>query len=172
MSLGTPEAHHVAGSADHHFAPAAYDYDAASPRSTADQASDSEDEVLVEGSQGMLEAEDYKASVLRDEEEQETLLTKKGPFGGVKRVFRGSANDVGSSLRDRISRKQLRMERRGSGRGSRGENAEEGQVLFELEEGFKDTSSRSSSSNSLRLDRDKWNRYEKQVAQYLELPPN
>ena len=148
---------------DNLLARGTYDADAASLRSTSDPASGSEDELHVEKSRSTLELEDHDASVLREEEERESLLAKKGPFDGFKHVFQGSLSDVGFSLGDREARRQRRKERRGSRRGLRGENAEEGQLMFEMEEGFKDISSRSSSTDSHRLDRAEWDHHEKKV---------
>lgn len=141
-----------------------YDNDAASLRSTSDQALDLEDERLAEKSRTTLELHDYDASVLRDEEECQNLLTKKGPFDAInKNVFRGSSSHTALGLGDRQARRQRRKERRASKRGLKGETAEEGQLMVEMEEGFKDTSSRSSSSDSLPLDQHKWKKHEKQV---------
>lgn len=148
---------------DNLLARASYDTDAASLRSTSDHLSDSEDEDLVEESRTFLEMNDYDASILREEEERENLLNKKGPFDGIKRMFKGSSSNVGLSLGDREARRRRRRERRGSRRGLKGESAEEGQLMFEMEEGFKDNSSRSSSSDFPRLERHKWDKHEKQV---------
>jgi hypothetical protein len=152
------------------LAPATYDYDAASLRSTSDQGSDSEDEKLVEKSQTTLELNDYDSSVLREEEERENLLTKRGRFDGIKKMFKGSSSDVGLTLGDREARRRRRKERRGSMRGLKGDSAEEGQLMFEMEEGFKDISSRSSSSDSLRLKQPKWNNTEKKVRVHSKHP--
>jgi hypothetical protein len=160
-----PQAHR-----DKFIAPATFDNDAASLRSTSDQSSDSEDEELVEKLRTTLELDDYDSSVLREEEEREKLLTKRGPFGGIKQMFKGSSSDVGLTLGDREARRRRRKERRGSMRGLKGDSAEEGQLMFEMEEGFKDISSRSSSSDSLGLKQHNWNNPEKQVRVHSKHP--
>lgn len=144
------------------LASAKYDNDAASLRSLSDHGIDVEED-FEEKSRTTLELNDYDASLLREEEEREKLLAKGTRFDGVKRLFKGSLSDREISMDENGARRQRRRERRGSRRGLLGENAEEGQLMFEMEEGFKDTSSRSSSSDSLRLSREKWNTHEKQV---------
>jgi len=146
------------------LAQACSDNKAASLRSPSHQASDSEDEGLTEKSRTTLELNDFDASVLRDEEEVQNLLSKKGPFHGFKNVFKGASSNLALKQRDQGTRSQRRKRRRASKRGLEGESAEEGQLLFEMEEGFKDTSSRSSSSDSLRLDKESWINHEKQVS--------
>ena len=145
------------------LAPAKYDDDATSFQSLSDQASDAEVEHLEEKSRTTLELNDCDASLLREEEERETLLTKEGRLDGVKRLFKGSSSDPGATMGEKEARRQRRSKRRSSRRGLRGESAEEGQLMFEMEEGFKDTSSRSSSSDSLRLSKEKWNTHDRQV---------
>jgi hypothetical protein len=142
----------------------AFDNEAASLRSPSDQASDSADEHLTEKSRTTLELNDFDASILRDEEEVQNLLSKKGPFDGIKNVFKGASSNIALRERDRETKSQRRKKRRASKRGLKGESAEEGQLLFEMEEGFKDISSRSSSSDSLRLDKESWTKHEKQVS--------
>jgi hypothetical protein len=141
-----------------------YDNEADSARSASDQASDSEDERVAEKSRTTLELNEFDASVLRDEEERQNLLTKKGPFDGIKNAFRVSSSNLPLRQDDRKARRQRRKEQRASERGLKGESAEEGQLLFEMEEGFKDISSRSTSSDSLRLDQQSWIKQEKQVS--------
>jgi hypothetical protein len=149
---------------DNLLAQVGYDNDASPLNSTSDQASDSEDERIVERTRTTFELNDYDASVLREEEERENLLTKPGRFHGINRAFKRSSNSAEVPLGDQEARRQRRKKRRASLRGLKGESAEEGQLMFEMEEGFKDHSSRSSSSESLLLDRQKWNKYEKQVS--------
>jgi hypothetical protein len=138
--------------------------EAASLGSPLDQASDSEDNSLADKSRTSLERGEFDASVLRDEEEVQNLLSKKGPFDGIKHVFKGASSNLALRQRDRETRSQRRKRRRASKRGLKGESAEEGQLLFEMEEGFKEISSRSSSSESLRLDKESWVKQEKQVS--------
>jgi hypothetical protein len=142
--------------------------EAASLRSPLDQSSDSEDNCLAEKSRTSLELGEFDASVLRDEEEVQNLLSKKGPFDGIKHVFKEASSNLALRQRDRETRSQRRR-RRASKRGLKGESAEEGQLLFEMEEGFKDISSRSSSSESLRLDKESWVKHEKQVSLSLAM---
>jgi hypothetical protein len=147
---------------DVHLPEGRQDNDATSRKSSSDQASDSEEELYIEKSRRTLELKDYDASILQDEEEHENLLTRKGRFDGIKRLFQSSSNDGAHMIGVREPRRRRREKRRASIRGLMGGSAEEGQLMFEMEEGFKDTSSRSSSADSLRLDRQKWNRLEKQ----------
>lgn len=140
-----------------------YDNDAASLRSTSDLGSDSEDERFIEESRTTLDLHDYDSLVLREEEECENLLIKRGTLDKIKRVLTDSSNNAGLKPSDREARRKWRSKRRGSRRGLKGEGAEEGQLMFEMEEGFKDSSSRSSSSSSLLLDRQKLEKSDNQA---------
>ena len=155
---------------DNLLTPAPYDNDATSPRPALDQSSDSEEERrLAEKSPTKLELNNYDASLLRDEEERENLLTKKSAFHRMKNVVRGPSSDIGLGLGGREARSKRIKKHRGPTPGRKGDRAEEGQLMFEMEEGFKDSSSRSSSSDSLHLDQKKWNRLQKQVSQLSEM---
>jgi hypothetical protein len=134
----------------------AYDNDALSLRSSSNRDSDSEDERLIEESRTSLDLHDYDSSVLREEEERENLLIKRGPLDMIKHAFIDSSNNVAFKPKDREARRKQRRERRASRRGLKSETAVEGQLMFEMEEGFKDNSSRSSSSDHLHLDREIW----------------
>ena len=144
-----------------------YDNDAASLTSNS---LDSDDEHFIEESRTTLDLHDYDSSVLRDEEERENLLIKRGTFGKIKRAFTDSSNNAGLKPSEREARRKWRRERRGSRRGLKGEGAEEGQLMFEMEEGFKDNSSRSSSSSSLLLDRQKMEKNDDQARLPARLP--
>jgi hypothetical protein len=144
------------------LARASYDDDATSLRSASDQGPNSDDERFTTDLRDSLDVKEYDASILREEEEREELLAKKSTFDGIRRVFKGSSNDGLLSFGDREARRQRRRKRRGSERGLKGESAEEGQLMFEMEEGFKDISSKSSSS-TLNLDAQTWRKYENQV---------
>ena len=154
---------------DNPLTPATCDNDATSLIPASDQSSDSEEERLVEKSRTTLELNYYDASLLRDKEEHENLLTEKGPLHGMKNVLKGPSSDAGLSLGGREARSKRRKQRRGSKLGQRGDRAEEGQLMFQMEEGFKDISSRSSSSDSLHLDREKWSRLKNQVSRLAKL---
>lgn len=147
-----------------------YDHDAASLLSTSDQASDSEDEYLKKKTRTTLELDDYDASVLREEEERENLLTGKGTFNGVKHLFGGSSSHAGVEVDGKKTREQRRKGQKDFRRGVNRESAEHGQLMFEMEEGFKDTSSKSSSSDSLRWDRHGGNNHETKVSQESKHP--
>lgn len=154
---------------DNPLTPAPYDSDATSLRPALDQPSDSEEELLAEKSRNTLELNNYDASLLRDEEERENLLTKKGPFQGMKNVFKGPSSDAGLNLGGRGVSSKRRKQRRGSTLSRKGNRAAEGQLMFEVEEGYKNISSRSSSSDSLHLGQEKWNRLQKQVSQLSDV---
>lgn len=154
---------------DNPLTPATYENDATSLTPAPDQSSDSEEERLAEKSRTTLELNDYDASLLRDEDERETLLTAKRPLHGMKNVLKNPSGDAGLSLGGREVRRKRRKQRGGSTTGQKGDRAEEGQLMFQMEEGFKDISSRSSSSDSLHLDRELRGRLKKQVSQPSKL---
>ncbi|ERF70989.1 hypothetical protein EPUS_03268 [Endocarpon pusillum Z07020] len=142
--------------------PATYDNDATSLTLAHDQSSDSEEERLAEKSRTTLELNEYDASLLRDEDERETLLIEKRPLHGIKNVLKNPSGDAGLSLSSREAKSERRKQRRGSTTGRKGDRAEEGKLMFQMEEGFKDISSRSSSSDSLHLDQELRGRLKKQ----------
>ncbi|WEW58615.1 hypothetical protein PRK78_004083 [Emydomyces testavorans] len=139
--------------------PGGYDDDAASLRSISDQDSDSEDDQFVQASRSTLELARHDQTVLEEEEELERLLTRNtNPTGGLKKIF-GVAHDTGSSVRiGKRGKKRRRKKRRTQPHTNRGGD-EEGELMYEMEEGDAfnkeeddESSSLSSSSSSSSLD--------------------
>ena len=124
------------------LAPAAYDDDASSLRSPSEQDSDSEDDEYLNKPRTTLELAQHDRSVLEDEEELEKLLTRSGPTSGLRRIFSPNASTVRIGKRER--RRQRREERR-SRRDQRKRNheqtGEDGELMYEMEEGYRDDSS-------------------------------
>lgn len=114
------------------LAPTSYDDDAVSLRSASDQALDSDSAHTRDKSKDPLEVDDFDRSLLREEEEHEHLLAGHGS--------KNCRNDAGDIIGGRKSRKHRRKRRSKS----------EWKLM---EEGFKDSSSRTSSSDSLATDK-------------------
>lgn len=152
---------------DDFLSPARYDDDAASLRSASDQDSDSEDDEIVGAARSTLELNEHDQAILKEEEEREKLLTKTSPVQGLRRIFSGGL-DNGSSVKigKREKRRRRREAQRAERRKRQGGDGEEGELMFEMEEGFKDNSG--SSTPSVDLDRRKWDTIaEKQVSHDL-----
>lgn len=147
------------------LSPSTYDEDAASLRSASDQDSDSEDDEVLQGARNTLEIAEHDRRVLAEEDDREKLLTTTSPVDGLRRIF-GSNQDNGSSVKigKKERRRQRRQERRAARRKRRGRNDEEGELMFEMEEGFKDYSSSNASTVSFESDRRRSDGvYQKQV---------
>ena len=137
-----------------------YDNDAASYYSASDQDSSSDEDVFYGESATSHGPTNHDKKVLLQEEEQERLLTnvKAGTSGGHKQHLK-------SMFEDRLSAKILKRENRrqngksGRRRGTR--KGDDGELLYEMEEGAKDLSS-SSSTMSFDLYRKEWALAEKQ----------
>ena len=115
------------------LSPANYDNDAASLRSPSEQDSDSEDDEFLRHSRSTLELTQHDQAVLEDEEELEKLLTRQGPAQGLRRMFSPNRSSV------RIGKKRQRRQVHTEGRGSRRERvSEEGELMYEMEEGVGD----------------------------------
>ncbi|RJE21518.1 hypothetical protein PHISCL_06151 [Aspergillus sclerotialis] len=123
------------------LSPAAYDDDASSLRSPSEQDSDSEDDEYLSKSRTTLELAQHDRSVLEDEEELEKLLTRSGPRSGLRRIFSPNASSVRIGKQDR--RKQQREERRNRDKHKRNheQTGEDGELMYEMEEGYRDDSS-------------------------------
>lgn len=143
-----------------------YEMDATSPTDILDHSSGSEDERLIDRSRNTLDLKDHDSLMLREEEDRDSLLTRNGPFAAMRRMVRGSPNHVGYISSGAEASRQRRKQRSSSRRGVKGESAEEGQLMFEMEEGYNENSSRSPSLESLRLGRHKWARHEEKVDIY------
>lgn len=122
------------------LSPAAYDDDA-SLRTPSEQDSDSEDDVYLSQSRTSKELARYDRGVLEDEEEREELLTV-GPSeggGGLRRFFGSGESGSGSGGRNgsgsvRIGKREKRRRKGGNGRRGR-------ELMFEMEEGYRDDTS-------------------------------
>ncbi|KAF7716608.1 Uncharacterized protein PECH_004419 [Penicillium ucsense] len=127
------------------LSPANYDNDAASLRSPSEQDSDSDDDELLRQPRSTLELSQYDRSVLEDEDELEKLLTRSGPAQGLRRIFSPSGTSV------RIGKKERRRARREARLSRRERVSEEGELMYEMEEGLGDdeTSSLVSGGSSI-----------------------
>ena len=119
------------------LSPSAYDDDASSLRSPSDQDSDSADDEYLEQPRTTQELAQHDRSVLDDEEETENLLTRGGPTHGLRRIFSPHRGNVRIGERDRRRQKKSRWESRGGRNGT----GEESELMFEMEEGYRDDSS-------------------------------
>ncbi|QKX55258.1 uncharacterized protein TRUGW13939_02350 [Talaromyces rugulosus] len=126
------------------LSPSAYDDDVASPRSLSDQESDSEDDEFLRAKRSTLELARHDKTVLEEEEEMEKLLVRSSPADGIRRIFSPTVGPVRIGKRDRSRRR----ERKAS---IQGKPHQEGDLMFEMEEGFQDRSD-DDSIDSLDLD--------------------
>jgi hypothetical protein len=122
------------------LSPANYDNDAASLRSPSEQDSDSEDDEFLRHPRSTLELASHDRTVLDEEDEMEKLLTRRGPALGLRRMFSPSGGNV------RIGKKERRRARREARRRER--VSEEGELMYEMEEGLNDDDSLISDSSS------------------------
>ena len=150
---------------DRFLAPVDYDNDACSVGSTADQESDRGDNYLVHGSKYTLEPSEHDRSVLLEDDQREKLLANNKSLDTVKRAF-GVRNDNGSPIKvaTREGRRRRKWRRRRTQRRSHSKEDEEEEQIFEMEAGFKDTSSQSDTSTT-GPDRRKWGLDEKIVGE-------
>ena len=119
------------------LSPSAYDDDASSLRSPSNQDSDSEDDEYLEQTRTTQELAQHDRAVLDDEEETENLLTRGGPTHGLRRIFSPHRGSVRIGKRDRRRQKKPRRESRTGWNGA----GEESELMFEMEEGYRDDSS-------------------------------
>lgn len=110
------------------LSPANYDNDASSLRSPSEQDSDSDDDALLHQNRSTLELAEHDRAVLEDEEELENLLTRRGPRA-ITRIFSPHEGSV------KIGKKMERRQRRGS---RRERVSEDGELMYEMEEGIGD----------------------------------
>jgi hypothetical protein len=126
------------------LSPANYDNDASSLRSPSEQDSDSDDDALLDQVRSTLEIAEHDRAVLEEEEELENLLTRRGAGHGLRRMFSPS----GGSVRIGKAKKERRPRR-----GSRRERvSEDGELMYEMEEGIGDDNASLLSGSSLDLD--------------------
>ncbi|KAL9111304.1 MAG: hypothetical protein Q9227_004181 [Pyrenula ochraceoflavens] len=130
----------------------------ARPHNSSDIQSDSDSEVDLaqHGLRTSRDLREHDRSLLREEEERDELLRKKGPLDGIKRIF--GQPSAGVDVDGKINRRRERRMKRKSLRLNREKrkdfkSGEERELMFEMEEGFKDTSSLSSGTSSEEFDR-------------------
>lgn len=123
------------------LSPSHYDNDAASLRSPSEQDSDSEDDEFLRHPRSTLELAQHDRSVLEDEDELEKLLTRRGPAHGIRRIFSPNGSRVRIGKKERRARREARQARRER-------VSEEGELMYEMEEGFRDDDSLMSGSSS------------------------
>ncbi|KAJ5618290.1 pyrophosphatase/phosphodiesterase [Penicillium herquei] len=123
------------------LSPANYDNDAASLRSPSEQDSDSEDDEYLRHPRSTLELANHDRAVLDDEDELEKLLTRRGPAHGLRRMFSPNGSSV------RIGKKERRRARKEARLSRRERVSEEGELMYEMEEGLGDDESLLSGSS-------------------------
>jgi hypothetical protein len=111
------------------LSPANYDNDASSLRSPSEQDSDSDDDALLDQNRSTLELAEHDRAVLEEEEELENLLTRDAGRG-IRRIFspHGGSVRIGKKPKARRSRRGSRRER----------VSEDGELMYEMEEGIGD----------------------------------
>jgi hypothetical protein len=140
------------------LSPSAYDDDVTSPRSLSEQDSDSEDDEFLRANRSSMELARHDKTVLEEEDEMEKLLVRSGPADGLRRIFSPTSGPVRIGKRDRSRRRERK-------RSIQGKPHQEGDLMFEMEEGFREFSD-NDSIDSLNLDEkdaDDWQ--EKPVSQ-------
>lgn len=130
------------------LSPSHYDNDAASLRSPSEQDSDSEDDEFLRHPRSTLELNSHDRAVLEDEDELEKLLTRRGPAHGIRRMF--SPGPSGNSVR--IGRRERRRARKEARLSRRERVSEEGELMYEMEEGIGDDTDSLASGSSWDLD--------------------
>ena len=130
------------------LAPTHYDDDARSVHS--DQNSEDEDESIFRHDHTSFELAEYDRAMLLEEEERERLLTKSTSAGALRSIFSGG-HDNSSNVRLGKSEqgKQRRRNRKVRKRRKKRSTDEEGELMFEMDEGgrINDKSSESSRSS-------------------------
>ncbi|KAE8552343.1 hypothetical protein EYB25_006237 [Talaromyces marneffei] len=138
------------------LSPSPYDDDATSPRSLSEQDSDSEDDEFLRANRSSTELARHDKTVLEEEEEMEKLLVRSGPADGLRRIFSPTSGPVRIGKRDHSRRRERK-------RSIQGKPHQEGDLMFEMEEGFRDFSD-DDSIDSFNLD-------EKDVDEWQDKPP-
>lgn len=80
-----------------------------------------------------MELARHDKTVLEEEEEMEKLLVRSGPADGLRRIFSPTSGPVRIGKRDRSRRRERK-------RSIQGKPHQEGDLMFEMEEGFRDFS--------------------------------
>lgn len=123
------------------LSPANYDGE---PRSPSELDSDSEDDEFLRQPRSTLELSKHDRAVLDDEDELEKLLTRRG--SGIRRMFSPNGSSV------RIGKKERRRSRREARLSRRERVSEEGELMYEMEEGIGDHDSFSELETDLEED--------------------
>lgn len=133
------------------LSPSAYDEDVTSPRSISEQDSDSEDDEFLRANRSSMELARHDKTVLEEEEEMEKLLVRSGPADGLRRIFSPTSGPVRIGKRDRSRRRERK-------RSVQGRPHQGGDLMFEMEEGFREFSDDDSidSFNLDEKDMDNW----------------
>lgn len=116
------------------LSPGEYDDDA-SLRSPSEQDSDSEDDEFLRASRTSLELAEYDRTVLDEEDEREKLLTRSGPTQGLRRIFSPISAGGGSVKIGKRERRRRREEREKRRQRRKEHMSEEGELMYEMEEG-------------------------------------
>ncbi|KAJ0427212.1 alkaline-phosphatase-like protein [Aspergillus carlsbadensis] len=136
------------------LSPRDYDEDAESLHSPlSEQDSDSEDDDFLANSRNTLELSQHDRTVLDDEDETEKLLTRTGPTHGLRRLFSPNRSNVRIGKKEE-ARRQRQKERKDARRARREKRHghDEGNEMYEMEEGHRDDESSLLSSSSSELD--------------------
>ena len=134
------------------LAPSSYDNSISSFHSH--QLSDSEDDQVTHGAQTSLELAEFDRCLLEEDEDREKLLVSQSSGQGIRAVVKGG-NSHGSQVR--IGRRERRRRRKAT-KGRKGrKDDEQGELMYEMEEGGrKDDASSESAGSSSELDRQKF----------------
>ena len=139
-----------------HLSPTGRDDDAASVRSLSEQESDSDDDQVLDGARDSREIAEHDRSVLEQEDEREKLLAAGDEGGGLRRIFTGGFSNAS---RVKVGRRQQRKDRRERRRGKKDRllsgQGQDGELMYEMEEGGLKSDASSISDASSELDRRK-----------------
>src|SRR5271170_4768422 len=104
------------------------------------------------GSQSVLEVHETDRAILKEEEDREKLLARPSRLDKIRQAL--VPKDGSGEPGTRRQKRRKRRERRKAERRERGKNVEDAELMFEMEGGFKDTSSGSSTDSE--TSRVKW----------------
>lgn len=146
------------------LSPSAYDEDVTSPRSISEQDSDSEDDEFLRANRSSMELARHDKTVLEEEEEMEKLLVRSGPADGLRRIFSPTSGPVRIGKRDRSRRRERK-------RSVQGRPHQGGDLMFEMEEGFREFSD-DESIDSFNLDEKDMDNWQDQPVRYGQFAPD
>jgi predicted AlkP superfamily pyrophosphatase or phosphodiesterase len=134
--------------------PPRYDSDDVHPESNSEMDFASDEDPFSVGDTSPGGPREKDRSILQQQDEEEKLLSKSGPFDRLKQTFRSQAEDgIAVKLSKREARRVRRRGSKGTSKNKRGGRS--ALLMFEMEEGVKDLSSQSS-TESFDIDRSKW----------------